>query len=234
MFQNIFSLIYGSTIPSANKLDGPTIRPASISDLDRIAEVAVKGFPDDPEFDYRFPHRLEYPQDHFKWVREEYKEYLEQTEKFSVVVVTTKDATTTREDTVISLAVWDMDNSIASRGGDLGLNERRDVNKAHYTEYLATLERGRLEYFSKYGNEQYHLWLLVTHPDFRKRGAGTMLCRWGMEKATEQSYMTTVLGSPMGTLLYEYLGFKLVGFVTAHVEGEEEKVDVSCLEYKKD
>lgn len=54
-----------------------------------------------------------------------------------------------------------------------------------------------------------------------------------MRKATECNYMTTVLGSPMGTALYRYLGFVLVGTATARVDGEEENLPIWCLEYGK-
>lgn len=60
-----------------------------------------------------------------------------------------------------------------------------------------------------------------------------MLCTWGMKKAAEKEYLVTVLGSPMGTLLYQHLGFKLLGTEVAQVEGEDEKLTVWCLECSK-
>lgn len=98
---------------------------------------------------------------------------------------------------------------------------------------MNTLDKAFKKYFSKYGGQQYHLWLLATHPDFRNRGAGTMLTKWGMNKATDKTYKATVFGSIMGKKLYEYLGFEDLGTVTVQVEGEDDKLTISCQEYPK-
>ena len=94
-----------------------------------------------------------------------------------------------------------------------------------------TLDKAFKDYFSKYRGQQYHLWLLATHPDYRRRGAGSMLSGWGMDKAAEQGWVVTVLASPMGKKLYESLGYKALGNVIVQVDGEEEKLTVCCLEY---
>ncbi|KAF2810817.1 acyl-CoA N-acyltransferase [Mytilinidion resinicola] len=211
-----------------------TLRLATKADLDDITKVAQAGFPDDPEFDYRFPERKKYPEDNWKWTRQEYEEYIDQPEKFAVLVVTApveSDGETANKP--ISLAVWDMSVLTNSKGGNLGIDSRRDVNKRHFKEFAKTLDEAFNKYFSKYGKKQYHLWLLATHPDFRGQGAGTMLCKWGMEKAREKDYMATVLGSSMGKNLYEHLCFDLLGSVTVQVDDEDEKLTVYCLEYKK-
>ena len=84
-------------------------RFATFDDLEDITTVAQQGFPDDPEFDYRFPRRTYFPGDNRSWIRKEYEEYLEQTEKFAVLVVTAptklKDEESRKS---ISLAVWDL------------------------------------------------------------------------------------------------------------------------------
>jgi ribosomal protein S18 acetylase RimI-like enzyme len=96
-------------------------------------------------------------------------------------------------------------------------------------EFADSLGRRFQEYFAKYGNEQVHLWLLATHPDFRRRGAGTMLCNWGKEQAVERRWVLTVLACPMGKLLYQALGYKLVGSVIVQVDDEDEKLEVYFL-----
>jgi predicted acetyltransferase len=74
--------------------------------------------------------------------------------------------------------------------------------------------------------------MLVTHPDFRRSGAATMLCNWGQDEAMKRGWMLTVMASPMGKALYENLGYELVGSVTVHVDGEDESVVVSVMEKK--
>lgn len=89
------------------------LRAATPEDLEDIATVAQEGFPDDPEFNYRFPYRDEYPGDNRKWILQEYKEYLEQPDKYAVNIVTASD----NDDRAVALSVWDMSVSVAHQGG---------------------------------------------------------------------------------------------------------------------
>jgi ribosomal protein S18 acetylase RimI-like enzyme len=97
-------------------------------------------------------------------------------------------------------------------------------------EYARALSTGFDRFFASYGNDQVHLWLLTTDPDFRRRGAGTMLCNWGLQEAKKRGFMLTVLASPMGKLLYEHLGYKQVGTEKVQAKGEDYTFDVYCLE----
>ncbi len=115
---------------------------------------------------------------------------------------------------------------------DNGIGERKDANPVHMEVWARVLHQGFERYFAVYGNQQVHLWLLTTHPDFRRRGAGTMLCNWGLEKATEKHWMLTVVGSQMGRSLYEHLGYGLVGTLKIQADGEEEILYEYCLEKK--
>ncbi len=93
--------------------DGLTLRAASLDDLEDLTTVAQAAWPDDPQFDYRFPYRDEYPQDNRKWVRQEYREYLEQPDKYAVLVVTARD----NHDRAVALAVWDISVRTKQKGG---------------------------------------------------------------------------------------------------------------------
>lgn len=88
-------------------------------------------------------------------------------------------------------------------------------------------------YFSRYGDDQIHLWLLCTIPSFRRRGAGTRLCRWGLDLAQSRSAHVTVLASPMGRALYEEIGFKLDGFFIVREGKEPEHLNMWALTYHK-
>tara|TARA_R110002060_G_scaffold15727_12_gene21975 strand:- start:2066 stop:2506 length:441 start_codon:yes stop_codon:yes gene_type:complete len=95
-----------------------TLRKADKSDLEDITTVAQAGFPDDPEFDYRFPKRDKYPEDNRKWIKREYQAYLEQPEKFTVMIITTpveRDGQVASR--AIALAVWDMAVLTEATGG---------------------------------------------------------------------------------------------------------------------
>jgi ribosomal protein S18 acetylase RimI-like enzyme len=99
--------------------------------------------------------------------------------------------------------------------------------------YADAMSHGWKKYFAGYGDTQFNLWMLITHPDFRNRGAGTMLCNWGQTEAIKNGKILTVMASPMGKNLYEYLGYKLVGAEKVQAEGEEETFDIYILEKKK-
>ena len=77
-------------------------------------------------------------------------------------------------------------------------------------EVESTLGKAFTQFFVKYGEKQVHLWLLATHPDYRRRGAATMLCQWGFEKVKEKSWIVPLFASPLGKLLYEHLGYELL------------------------
>jgi predicted acetyltransferase len=95
-----------------------------------------------------------------------------------------------------------------------------------------TLSAAKKSYFdSKYQSNQLHLRVLATHPDFQRRGAGSALCRWGMEYAGDRGQPVTLLSSPMGQQLYSYLGFDYLGTVTVQVEGEAEKLCIGAMMY---
>lgn len=106
---------------------------------------------------------------------------------------------------------------------------RRDANPAHFREFARRMNEGFASYFAWLGRDQIHLWLLCTRPAFRRRGAATQLCRWGLSLAARQRVYTTVLASPMGKKLYEELGFELNGSFIIRVEGEKEKLKVWAL-----
>lgn len=97
------------------------LRKATMADLDAITRVVQLGFPDDPEFNYRFPYRQEYPEDNWKWVRREYASYVDQPKKYAVLVVTAlvagADAPPRRE--AIAVGVWDVATETESNSGGM-------------------------------------------------------------------------------------------------------------------
>ncbi|KAL8834336.1 MAG: hypothetical protein Q9170_003790 [Blastenia crenularia] len=219
---------------TGNEVGELSLRTATEADLDELTQVAQAGFPDDPEWNYRFPNRRKYPEDNWKCIRREYEEYLAQPEKYVVLVVTAPVKSSERLiSKVIALAVWDISILTKQTGGDSGVHERRDANPAHMEEFARALDNAFIQYFDRYGGNQIHLWLLTTHPKFRRLGAGRMLCNWGLNMATRKSWVMTVMASPMGKLLYEHLGYRLLGSVVVQVGEEKEKLNIACLVYEK-
>lgn len=97
--------------------------------------------------------------------------------------------------------------------------------------YAKAMADGFEEYFEKYGEDQLNLWMLYTIPEYRRRGAGTMLCQWGLKEAIARGNRAlTVMASPMGKTLYEDLGYCVVGRVIAQVRGECHPIEISVME----
>ncbi|KAJ5115859.1 hypothetical protein N7456_000207 [Penicillium angulare] len=219
--------------PPARNSEQLIMRPATKADLDSITWIVEGGFPDDPGCSYKYPYRAEYPADFWKWTRREYEEYLDQPEKY-VTLVTTAPVSVDGGKTVthkpVSLAVWDISVETKSNGSDLGIDKRRDANPGHMRVYASTMAYAFEKYFVRYGERQIHLAWLITHPDFRRRGAGTMLCDWGRDMASQRGWMWTVIASPMGMSLYQHLGWNMVGTETIRVQEEDESVDIYIME----
>ena len=52
--------------------------------------------------------------------------------------------------------------------------------------------------------------ILFTHPDYRRKGIGAMLVKWGSEQAKHRGVEFWLNATPVGKPLYEKLGFQLV------------------------
>lgn len=82
------------------------IRPATLRDVDSIATIMYEAMPLDPQWDYRFPRRKDFPQDNYGYTRLSMKTMVE--DKSNIVdVVTFPSPGLPEEDEVpAALAVW--------------------------------------------------------------------------------------------------------------------------------
>lgn len=71
--------------------------------------------------------------------------------------------------------------------------------------------------------------ILLCHPDYQRRGAGTALTRWGIREAARLRLCTTVFASPMGLNLYRKLGFKEIDRFRVQLEGDAEYLEIPAL-----
>ncbi len=105
----------------------------------------------------------------------------------------------------------------------------RDANQARMQAWAAALAGKRDLLDAVYRDDQFFLMVLDTHPEYQRRGAGTILCEWGMARAREQGKVVTLFASTMGAPLYGKLGFRTLGVVKVQVEGEEEKLELPAM-----
>ncbi|KAH7144823.1 acyl-CoA N-acyltransferase [Fusarium sp. MPI-SDFR-AT-0072] len=205
------------------------MRQATIDDLDGITKLAIEAFPDDPERDYRFPYRHEYPEDQWKWTRVEYEGFLKQPESYDILVIEAGQK-------IVALGIWDVSGHTGvkpanspAKPGVLGDNERRDANLPHMRYFASRVEEVYDMHFSQFGSRQLHLVNLATHRDYRRRGCGAALCKYGVEKAEREGFVATVFGSPMGIKLYTSVGFKIIGAEPMIMPGDEEGLTTTAL-----
>lgn len=77
-----------------------------------------------------------------------------------------------------------------------------------WNDFFGYIARARRQYFPR--APVAFLNLLAVDPAHHRRGVGTMLVRWGVEKADELGLQGFLEGSRMGAPLYEKFGFRVV------------------------
>jgi GNAT superfamily N-acetyltransferase len=118
---------------------------------------------------------------------------------------------------------------VEERGG----RTRRDANHEHFNAFWFGQIKNYKRYFGHIGSEQMHLQILATLPAFQRRGHGTSLCKWSMDRVRKEGLKDlSVMASPMGYELYTWLGFDHVGSFTIQVPGEEEKIVLEAMMYR--
>ncbi|KXJ91721.1 acyl-CoA N-acyltransferase [Microdochium bolleyi] len=115
------------------------------------------------------------------------------------------------------------------------ITTRRDANPARVARYAAEFSRAKSHFFElPYGDTNLYLSILACHPDYQRRGIGRRLVTWGLEKASREGLDLTVFGSPMGSLLYQAVGFREVGRFRVQVDGEEESLETLAMVLKNE
>ncbi|KAK6338448.1 hypothetical protein TWF730_002508 [Orbilia blumenaviensis] len=217
---------------------GFATRSATRGDLEAITTIAILGWVFDKQWDYRFPYAKQYPEDHRHWTKARYSQYMDEVEagKAMMMVAEKRPDSSSTESNIVAFSIWQLPGhhikpatpgKPTPTGPSTQDPERKDANLARMKLFREVLNKGKAQYFDNiYGESQLYLMTLVTHPDHFRRGAGTTLMRWGLEKAKQEKLVITLFASQMGYGLYKKLGFGVVGEVTVQIEGEEEKLNI--------
>ena len=87
-----------------------SIRPAITPDLGVLTSIALAAWPEDPQWNYRYPYAAEYPEDHAKFTRRRYQEWLEAADSPECTIMvaeTARTETDTMDDKVIvGFSIW--------------------------------------------------------------------------------------------------------------------------------
>ncbi|KAJ9164816.1 hypothetical protein NKR19_g1075 [Coniochaeta hoffmannii] len=102
--------------------------------------------------------------------------------------------------------------------------------KAGFFENDKQQQQQQQEYATGGGGGGYmFLKILLCHPDYRRRGAGTALVRRGVAVARLHGAHTALFSSPMGVHLYRKLGFQEIGKFEVAVAGDEERLEIPAM-----
>ncbi|KOS43687.1 hypothetical protein ACN38_g5384 [Penicillium nordicum] len=89
-------------------------------------------------------------------------------------------------------------------------------------DFIAELEQSRKRVMGK--EKHYYLDTLGTHPDYQRRGAGSMLVQWGCDLADKDGVAAYVDASKEGAPLYQKHGF---------VDSNPPEADVAAMARRK-
>ncbi|RMJ01506.1 hypothetical protein CDV36_015752 [Fusarium kuroshium] len=112
----------------------------------------------------------------------------------------------------VAFAKWDM--ATQEERGPRYPAWNQDMPLQAIESFIQSLEISRQQVMSR-KTKHYYLDTLVTHPEYRRRGAGSMLMRWGCDLADENGVEVYVDASRDGSFLY-----RKFGFVEQSLEGE--------------
>ncbi|KAL2009025.1 hypothetical protein VTN00DRAFT_7219 [Thermoascus crustaceus] len=211
-----------------------TIRSAQRSDLDAITTIALMAYRSGEQWPYRFPYAWKYLDDHWRYSNLRLANFMDNVESGAFVVKVAEmpideDRSTMK---VVAYSVWQMPGDFAGKSLPKDNFERRDANPARMKAFRDSTTRAKKELFnSRFGDRQLNLVMLATLPEYQRRGAGTMLLQWGIDKADAEGLAITLFAGPSAQHLYSRSGFEVVGNVHTQVEGEEAAIDLPAMAY---
>ncbi|KAK1826340.1 gnat family [Podospora conica] len=210
-----------------------SIRDATPADLDQVVQLVLAAMPHEPHWNYRFAHKDEFPDDHVKFTRLLYEQFISPAnDDWRVTVAEASDDGTTNIVGFTFGPDYEPQNPMAfiARSGGA---QRRDIDPRRQEAFKTIGNREKQQFFdSVWGDQQLHLQILGVHPDCWRRGIGSKLVRWGVDLASKEKIPLTVLASSLGLSLYTRLGFRDLGSSVTQVPGEVEKVDTEALVYE--
>lgn len=210
------------------------LREATKDDLNALTDIMIAAMPTDPAWDYRFPYRGDYPEDHRRCVNKIFEEAFEAKATVLNVVEIEKDHP-------VAYAVWDRSPSASKSSHNKYFQasnileptgqERKDANSEHvkaWNEAMACLR----QYVDNNYKKRYHLRLLATTPGYQGQGIGTSLCKHVMEQGKKDNMALTLFTSSEAHLLYARLGFKYIFSTVAQVKGEDQQIPMMAMAYE--
>ncbi|TGO33354.1 hypothetical protein BHYA_0251g00210 [Botrytis hyacinthi] len=232
--------------PSSKPIAKSRIREAEPKDVDAIRIGMIVSLASDAPWRYRYLNRDKYPEDLYKYSRL-YVELMV-SGKFPDYLTMILEV---EEDSVWKLAalsIWDasyVNRRIYKAKGETynpptpgeameaaGVKTRRDIDPNYDAAFMKAIDGTRKEFTETFDGDEFYLHLLVTHPDFRRRGHATQLLKWGMERSIRDNAPLVLAASAMGEPTYLASGFEELGRVPIVAEGDYEKHELVKMVYR--
>ncbi|MCJ1443641.1 MAG: hypothetical protein MMC23_004141 [Stictis urceolatum] len=208
------------------------VRPFRPSDLDQLVALAVKAYPLDPQWLYRYPGHYAYPEAAAGYIRgrfeTELKNIAEAAAASGAVTIMVLDAAPeTPEGKILGLSIWKNPGWHLTKADPARnyIKFRPDppqgFSRERNTAFISVLKAKQAELLDDiYGDEYLELGQLYVHPEHHGKGYGRAMVSWGLERAGREGMPVALFASPMGKRLYLKLGFRQVGVLRVCVEGD--------------
>ncbi|KAL2149791.1 hypothetical protein VTH82DRAFT_8443 [Thermothelomyces myriococcoides] len=202
------------------------VRLGTWADLEAMTAILIAALPLDPVLDpSRFSDQCLYPSEFGAVCREKCAEYLENS---TVVVCEMSADCYSSASEVVAFSAWDLPlaaqpakpchrslaEPISRTSHTFARSPTTISNQRRQTAFRAALAEHKQTLFDRRYRREGHVFqrILLTHPRHRRRGAGTALTAWGIDRADALGAFTTLFASPTGSLgMYRRLGFREVG-----------------------
>ena len=77
-----------------------------------MTEICIEAFPLDPQWNYRFPYRLQYPEDHYRYTRMYFADALADSLSHKIIVAEMEGLPGSIKPNIIAVSLWRMPGAV--------------------------------------------------------------------------------------------------------------------------
>ncbi|KAM3086242.1 hypothetical protein ACMFMG_000379 [Clarireedia jacksonii] len=214
------------------------IRQARPEDINAVTALMIKCMDEEENWNYRMPYRHDYPEDHWKY-QKLYIEYMidEENEDFEVLILEVENPDSIW--TMVALSIWDVSYvnkrlhgpSYVVKQLAVDNSARRDSTPIRSDAFMSRVLQARQSNNEAFGIDQLYLRILGTHPDYRRRGFGSKLLKLGIDRATRDGVVLTLMSSQQSSPTYIACGFQELESISIQAKDEDVSAVMSRMVY---
>lgn len=184
-----------------NSIDARLIvLPATANDIPILNDIWFSAFKEDQGMMHIFPDKPSVRRWMTDWHNLDFA-----TKPFQYYLKVVDLATKSEQGKALIIAYAKWDTSLPNERGPRFPPWAVETPSGEASQVFDMLERNRDRVMGN--SKHYYLDMLCTHPDFRNRGAGSMLVEWGCSLADKDGVPAYVDASKSGASLYKRFGF---------------------------